>query len=233
MKKQFIELEFDKNTSIDDILEELIYYKKLGITAKCKVNGKILSNDNEKELQKEIESIEKSRINNDIHETNENKELELKCKLICKKYQYPKIVRYWIEKTKSVITLEKHLEWDIFCYETMTNYFENLKQECDNEQEIEKLKTYFYKTIIYISLILIKLNETNNQLELQKEIDKIFMDVEFSIYLDIRYKLLLEAVSNFSVKSELYKTLVLDDKLDIQKEYKKLVKKSNNNINVR
>ena len=228
MKKQFIELEFDKNTSIDDILEELIYYKKLGITAKCKVNGKILSNDNEKELQKEIENIEKSRINNDIHETNENKELELKCKLICKKYQYPKIVRYWIEKTKSVITLEKHLEWDIFCYETMTNYFENLKQECDNEQEIEKLKTYFYKTIIYISLILIKLNETNNQLELQKEIDKIFMDVEFSIYLDIRYKLLLEAVSNFSNKSELYKTLVLDDKLDIQKEYKKLVKKSNN-----
>lgn len=87
MKKQFMELEFDKNTSIDDILEELIYYKTLGITAQCKVNGKILSNDNEKELQKEIESFEKSRINNHIHEINKNKELEIKCKLICKKYQ--------------------------------------------------------------------------------------------------------------------------------------------------
>ena len=85
MKKQFIELEFDKNTSIDDIIEELIYYKKNSIAAQCKVNGKTLSNDNEKELQKEIEKFKKSRINNDIHETNENKELELKCKLINKK----------------------------------------------------------------------------------------------------------------------------------------------------
>lgn len=29
MKKQVIELEFEKNTSIDDIIEELIYYKKM------------------------------------------------------------------------------------------------------------------------------------------------------------------------------------------------------------
>lgn len=146
MEKAFVE--FDKKCSIDEIYNELLYYKKEGIMVSCKYKDYYLENNNDDKLRMKIEQI-KMEMNDSEYKNHKSEEEITKAieQILLYELGASARVRYWINSTKDCVKDDSKILWEIRCYQYLKNHI--LTEE----------------EIIYICYVLSSLEITNNELE--------------------------------------------------------------------
>lgn len=208
-------LEFNNNTPLQDIYEELIYYHNQGQLAETtykevnlsnKDNYKLITLSN-KDIDKLKDTITRLELGLTEQEYEQYKKYEQKqhdqFKLYCARQNTPYIVRYWIERVSDTITSSKREEWEMYCYDLIKSAYET-----DNFQK-EILKSY-YKAIISASKIILALDTYDNNFdedELRKVIDEEFSDISDYFEMNNKYLFIDSAVFKFTNFIELYQRL--------------------------
>lgn len=218
MDQKVIELEFEEDATLEDIQAELLHFKNLGIIAKCIVKGKMISNEDVNKLLEEIKKIKydmtESQYDEYLQVEEENRKI---MKMEKNRAASPIIIRYWIERAKTVIDENKQDNFENYCY---------LLIESGAYGEIERQSPFLYKTVISAIKIMLKMHESNDIEELYKTIDREFSDVEYKKdLLDFKYFYMMMIICMFSNNSELYKKIVFNDEIEFGIRVEKVKKK--------
>lgn len=223
-------LEFNNNTPLQDIYEELIYYHKQGQLAQTsykevnqsnKDNYKVitLSNEDINKLKDTITRLELGLTEEEYQQYKKQEEQKHKqFKLYYARINTPYIVRYWIERVSDTIGTSKSEEWKLFCYDLIKSAYEN-------DDLSKKLLKSYYQSIISASKIILAIDTYDNNFdedELRKVIDEEFSDITDDFEMNNKYLFIDSAVSKFTNSSLHYKKLTFYRKVMDNDKYSNL-----------
>lgn len=211
-------LDFNENITLQEIYEELKYYHNQQMIVETTYKGIELNNQDMDKLREIISRLELD-LNEEEYQLYKNHELKNKeqAKLFFARSKTPPIVRYWIEKAKTVINIDKREDWEKACY--------HLVQTANERERIDVKKyavKYTYQTIISAAKIIIALQKNSDNMKLE-EISKV-IDNEFSYdddisLMDNKYYTLDTLITYFTNHGELYRRLTFYNEVTDNKKY--------------
>ena len=128
--KKILELEFNKDVTLDEIYEELKHYKTQGIMATCKYKNLVLSNENDDDLNFLINRL---KLNMSESEYDEYLEIQKKKKMdysiLFTMISAPLLLKYYVERgTLFIAESYKKEDFALECYYWYGNKTNTLSQ---------------------------------------------------------------------------------------------------------
>jgi len=211
-------LEFPSDTSLQKIYKQLRYYHNQMMLVETTYNGTVLSNEDMNKLKDTITRLELELTEEEYQKyKNYDKAEKERIELYHARLKTPKVVRYWIEKTKKFLPADKQNDWEKTCYLLIQTA--NAKEApVIRKQAIE----FAYQTIISAAKIIIAIqNESDNTKldEISKVIDKELYYSEDYHQLDNKYQTLSILIPFLTDKGDLYRKLTFYDEVTDDTKY--------------
>jgi len=165
-------LDFDENTTLDELYEELFYYKKKNTNVCTYYKGHKLSNQNLEELKTLVERLKLNMNEAEYSVYAKKKKEEENISKFADEITYQKaktkeIIRFWINTAKESVSNNLKTYFEISCY---------------NHLSLSLIDGDF---IIAVSKIIIKLDECDNEREIRNFLREIIANLPLAIDFDL------------------------------------------------